>query len=238
MPIVSATRPNPTSAEGVARTRRRSSVTRMGTMSMNKAIHGAVRRDLTRFQNALATFAEGDTSRAEALGRAWDNFEDQLEHHHTGEHEIAWPALRQLGISEELIAGMDAEHDAMQTALDSATSAMIVFRASAAGQDAAAAAEAIAKLETVANAHLEHEEAELEPVFDAERENPIIKEMGKKFGQVSPTRGGRFFAWVQDGAAPEERAAITESVPGPVLAIIGGIFGRGYRKSIAPIWER
>jgi hypothetical protein len=49
--------------------------------------------------------------------------------------------------------------------------------------------------------------------------------------------GGRFFAWVMDGASPEEQAAITESVPKPVLAIIGGIFGRGYRRDIAPLWR-
>jgi len=26
-------------------------------------------------------------------------------------------------------------------------------------------------------------------------------------------------------------------VPGPVISIIGGIFGRGYRKNVAPVWD-
>jgi len=47
----------------------------------------------------------------------------------------------------------------------------------------------------------------------------------------------RFFAWVSEGASPSEMAAIKREVPGPVFAIIGGVFGRGYRKSIAPIWH-
>jgi hypothetical protein len=51
------------------------------------------------------------------------------------------------------------------------------------------------------------------------------------------TKAGTFFAWVQDGATPAEQSALRESVPGPVLAIIGGVFGRGYRKEIAPLWR-
>jgi hypothetical protein len=32
-------------------------------------------------------------------------------------------------------------------------------------------------------------------------------------------------------------AALTRDIPGPVLAILGGTFGRGYRKNIAPVWN-
>ena len=61
--------------------------------------------------------------------------------------------------------------------------------------------------------------------------------MGKEFAKVSPARGGRFFAWVLDGASPEERAAVTGEVPGPVLAVLTTVFGRGYRKQVAPVWR-
>jgi hypothetical protein len=62
--------------------------------------------------------------------------------------------------------------------------------------------------------------------------------MARKFSRRSgPPKAGNFFAWVQDGATAEERAALRESVPGPVLAILGGLFGRRYRKEIAPVWN-
>ena len=86
-------------------------------MSMNKAIHGAVRRDLDRFHDATAKFTDGDTARAAALGTAWDNFDTQLTHHHEGEHEIAWPAMLALGVSQETLDGFDAEHEVMAQAL-------------------------------------------------------------------------------------------------------------------------
>ncbi len=41
---------------------------------------------------------------------------------------------------------------------------------------------------------------------------------------------------MDDGATAEEKAALRQSVPGPVLAVIGAIFGRKYRKEVAPVW--
>ncbi len=48
---------------------------------------------------------------------------------------------------------------------------------------------------------------------------------------------GSFFAWVQNGASAEEQATLRGSVPGPVLTIIGGLFGRSYRKTAASAWQ-
>lgn len=209
----------------------------MAAMSMNKAIHGAFRRDLDRFLTALGAFTDGDRARAEQLGVAWDNFDHQLTRHHEGEHEIAWPALESIGVSHDLLTEMDAEHDAMAAALAATRSAMAALRSSAASADAAAARASFVALETVTVAHLDHEEAEIEPVYQAHADSPAMKAMGRKFGKVSPSEGGRFFAWVTDGASPEESEAVTGNVPGPVLMVIGGIFGRSYRRDIAPAWR-
>jgi hemerythrin-like domain-containing protein len=210
----------------------------MVEMSMNKAIHGAFRRDMTRFLKALAAFEPGDSKRAQQLATAWANFDDELTYHHQGEHEIAWPALEAVGVSRELLDEMDAEHDTMASALSETRIAMAAFARSAQAADAAAAHRAFERLQTMTLAHFDHEEAEIEPVYLAKRDDPVIKAMGRKFGKVSPVRGGRFMAWMTDGASPEEMAAIKDNVPPPVLAIIGGIFGRGYRKDIAPTWKQ
>ena len=75
------------------------------------------------------------------------------------------------------------------------------------------------------------------PVYQEKRNFPEIEAMGRAFGKVSPARGGQCFAWVTDVASPDERAAVEHDVPAPVSAIIGGTFGRDYRKNIAPIWK-
>jgi hypothetical protein len=210
----------------------------MTEMSMNKVIHGAFRRDLDRFVAALGSFRAGDQQRADELNTAWANFDDQLTHHHEGEHTIAWPALQKAGVSPDLLAAMDAEHDTMAQALVSTRAAMTDLANTPGREQADRAQAAFEQLRTVTVAHLDHEEEELEQMYLDNKDHPAIVEMGKAFAKVSPARGGRFFAWVLDGATDDQRAAISDSVPGPVLKLVTGIFGRGYRKQVAPVWLR
>jgi hemerythrin-like domain-containing protein len=207
-------------------------------MSMNKVIHAAVRRDLARFRTALDAFAEGDRDRAAALHRAWTNFDAQLTEHHEGEHEIAWPAMKAIGISGPTIESFDTEHEAMAADLATTRAAMTTFSRTATRADADAAAASMERLQTTTVTHLDHEETETEPALTQHHGDPAMKEMGKKFSRrTGVSKAGTFFAWVDDGATPAEKSALRQSVPGPVLEIIGGIFGRQYRKEIAPVWR-
>ena len=209
----------------------------MTSMSMNKVIHGAIRRDLGRFVTALAAFPPGDARRAERLWLAWTNFDQQLTVHHEGEHEIAWPALQQVGVTPETLAQMDAEHAEMAAALQATREAMARLRRRPEADEAADAVAAMRQLEQVTLTHLDHEEHEIEPVYLRHQDSPAIKEMGRRFAKVSPVQGGRFFAWLTDGASTEEHQVIRESVPAPVLAVITGLFGRSYRRDVAPVWR-
>lgn len=209
----------------------------MPPKSMNVVIHDAIRRDLRRFVDALSSYDETDKARARGLWRAWENFDDQLTHHHEGEHDVVWSAVEQLGVSPSLILRLDAEHDAMAKALDRTRAAMSVFTGSARTKDAAKALAAVRKLQKVTNDHLAHEEAELEPVFAEHTGAPELKSMAQELRRQPLPRIGRFFAWLGDSDDPDERAAVTQDVPAPVVAIIGGIFGLGYRRSVAPVWR-
>lgn len=208
------------------------------SMSMNKVIHCAVRRDLARFRRALDTFRDGDRSRAAALHRAWSNLDHQLTDHHEGEHEIAWTGLRAIGIDQATIDGFDHEHGLMAADLATTRAAMEKLRGSASRADADAAATAMAALEATTATHLDHEEEVSEPAYQEHHDHPAIKEMGKKFSRrASIGQAGVFMAWLQDGATPQERAGLRANVPGPVVTIIGGLFGRRYRSEVAPVWS-
>ena len=209
----------------------------MAEISMNRAIHFAVRRDLDRFVDALARFPDGDSRRADQLGTAWENFDFQLTNHHEGEHEIAWPALEKIGVTRDVLATMDAEHDVMAARLAGAREAMATLRSAPTAAHAQAAHAAMVELQAATVQHLDHEEAEIEPLYLAKRDDPVMKQMGRQFCKVSPKQGGVFFAWVTDGASPEAMQGIRGNVPGPVLTIIGGIFGRSYRRDVAPVWK-
>jgi hypothetical protein len=206
-------------------------------MSMNRAIHGAFRRDLDRFATALAAFPAGDPQRAGQLKTAWDHFSFELTRHHHGEHDIAWPTLRKLGVSAELLNQMDSEHDRLAAALSAADSAMKALVATPTADAASAAGTAIAELRTVADEHMSHEEAELEPVYREKKDTPEMKEMGRRFSRGSLLVSGNFLAWVQNGASDEEMAGLRDNVPGPILSIFGTVVGMQYRRQVAPVWK-
>jgi hypothetical protein len=206
-------------------------------MTMNRVVHGAVRRDLARFADALAAFPEGNRSRAIRLATAWTFFYGELDAHHRGEQEIAWPALRALGVPAATLAEMDAEHDRMADALEQADLAFTALEKSPSTTSAKSAAAAIADLRTAVTDHFAHEERELEPVYAAEKDAPEIKAMARRFAKRNPARAGDFFAWIVNGADPEETAALRDSVPPPVLAVFSRVFGQRYRRIVAPVWR-
>lgn len=69
-----------------------------GHQTMNTIIHAGFRRDLARFDRALADFPIGSRARADQLATAWTNLAEQLHHHHRDEETIFFPAFRDLGV--------------------------------------------------------------------------------------------------------------------------------------------
>src|SRR4051812_15464449 len=109
------------------------------TMTMNRVIHAAVRRDLTRLAEALETAPDGDTTRARALQRAYANLRAQLTHHHQLEDQHLFPTLGRLGVDTGLLEDMDVEHHLMAAGLDTTAVAMQRYADTGSAADAAAA---------------------------------------------------------------------------------------------------
>ncbi|HEU0103769.1 MAG TPA: hemerythrin domain-containing protein [Mycobacteriales bacterium] len=206
-------------------------------VSMNVVIHRAFRRDLERFRVALEVFPDGDSARATMLQRAWTHFESQLHEHHEGEHETVFPALAALGIAGSTLETFDTEHEAMATDLASAAAAMQRLSGSAGRADADAAAAAVRQLQVTTLTHLDHEEQETEGPLAEQHDSPVVRQLGKAMrSRMSLAEAGTFLAWLQDGATAQERAALRQGIPGPVVTVLGGLFGRGYRRDVAPTW--
>ena len=210
----------------------------MADMSMNRVIHGAFRRDLDRFTEALSTLGGEGEGRVEQVSTAWDNFQDQLTRHHLGEHSIAWPALRKVGVSDGLLTQLDAEHERMAAALESAGEAMRALRGKLSAERVNAASEAVAALRAATAEHLDHEDAELEPFFSEHADTPVMKVMHRAFAREhTMPEAGTYFAWLQDGASSDELAGLRQTVPRPVVSIITWVWGGKYRRTIAPAWK-
>ena len=170
------------------------------------------------------------------LGRAWDNLETQLRHHHEDEETFFWPALVRLGADAELVGDLDGEHKRMLLALDAASAAMQAFRADPSAAGAAAPRTAIANLRAVLVQHLDHEERDLEPLAAAHRKSPDIKAAQQAMRKTHPGAAGTFFAWLVDGADPETRALLRREIPTLVLFVLTRLGGRDYNHRVATVW--
>lgn len=204
--------------------------------TMNTIIHAALRRDLARFDAALADFP-GTRDRADQLWAAWENYEHQLHKHHEGEETIFFPALQEVGADVVLVNDLDGEHQRMTGALEAATTAMKALHHSPSADNASAARESITAFGTIMNDHLDHEERELEPFAAANlKGTPQGKAAQAAVRRSMKGQAGTFFAWLSDGAGPAERTALSQEIPAPVLFAIRTFGGRDYRRRIAPVW--
>lgn len=125
----------------------------------------------------------------------------------------------------------------MRRALAGASSAVAVLRAEPTAAQAAGARAAVAHLGEVLRAHLAHEEADLEPISAAYRGSPPMKAALNKVKKAHLRSMGNFVVWLQDGATPNDKAALRREMPAPVIAVFGAIAGRRYRREIAPVWR-
>ena len=205
--------------------------------TMNTIIHAALRRDLARFDAALADFP-GTQERADQLWTAWENYSHQLHVHHEGEETIFFPALQEVGADAALVGDLDGEHQRMAAALDAATTAMEALRLNPSADNASAARESVVAFGAIMNDHLAHEERDLEPFAAANlKGTPQAKAAQRAVRKSMKGQAGTFFAWLTDGAGPDERKALTKEIPAPALFVIKGVGGRDYRRRIAPVWS-
>jgi hypothetical protein len=204
--------------------------------SMNTVIHAAVRRDLGRFDHALAAFPAGSKGRADQLSTAWENFASQLHHHHTDEETIFWPAFRALGAEAASIVPLEAEHARMLEALESAGTAMKQLQTDPSEGNAAAARSAVAALTTTVTDHLDHEERDLEPFAVAQKGTAQMKAAAKAVRKAHKGQAGAFFAWLLDGADANAARGLRREIPPPVVFVISRVGGRDYTRTVASVW--
>ncbi len=206
-------------------------------LTMNTVIHAAFRRDLARFDSALAAFPDGSQERADQLVAAWDNYSHQLHHHHQDEETIFWPAFRELGADESLTSDLGGEHARMLSALDHADTVVRRLHGDPSASNAGDSRAAVAQLGEVLHEHLAHEEADLEPWSATMMDTPQMKDARAAVRKAHQGESGTFVAWLLDGAAPEDVAGLKREIPPPVVAVLKAIPGRHYRKNIASVWS-
>jgi hypothetical protein len=199
--------------------------------TMNRLIHQAVRRDLGRFETALASFTPGDRPRAEALGAAFEHFDTMLTAHHEGEEHNLWPVIGDpAGGHEGDVAHLTTEHEEIVAGLSDSRAAFARLRTSASAQDAAAAAAGLGRLRAAATTHFAHEEAQMRDLMQAADQDALATALKKMGRDAPPAQGMWFMQWVQDDLTGEQSAALGRILPAPVRLASKVVAGRRYAR--------
>jgi Hemerythrin HHE cation binding domain len=203
-------------------------------LTLNTVIHAAVRRDVARFQQAMADFPVGSRERAAQLEMAWQNLDHQLYHHHHGEETIFWPALRELGADESLVGDLGGEHERLAEAMKLTRNAMSALASDPAEANVDQARAAFDTLGDVVDTHFTHEERDLEPMLAGVIASP---EWNRAQAQIRKTQGpaatGVMVAWLLDNADPDARTFVRHEIPRPAVFVLSHVLGRSYKKVAA-----
>jgi iron-sulfur cluster repair protein YtfE (RIC family) len=206
------------------------------------AAHAAFRRDLTRLAHAAA-FADAvlpDPARRASVRAGWETFKRQLHLHHTAEDTVVWPALRQRlahsDHAQSVLDEMEAEHqliDPLIAAVDDAFGAAVEDApGSASGANVASVAAATDALTVSLSRHLTHEERDGLPLIGVALTAAEWRGAGIKIARRSGlSNAGEMFAWIADGADPEQAAAAVGTLPPPARLVYRAIWRPRYQRT-------
>jgi hemerythrin-like domain-containing protein len=188
-----------------------------------RALHAALRRDLSRLRGAAAQLGNS-ASAPPAVLAGWEEFRGQLESHHSAEDDDLWPVLRRQLSDPGDLASVDAmvdEHRHIPPALAAVDAAL------RGGGDLAASVE---RLSAVVGDHLAHEEREVLPLL----EQHLTQAQWRAFlhqerNRRTPRERPEFLAWILDSAGEHDAAAVLAEMPSPARLV--------YRRVLKPRYE-
>lgn len=199
-------------AGGVVRLRARRSSGRPDApadIGFMRALHAALRRDLSRLRDAAAQLGNSAPPPPTVLA-GWNAFRAQLDHHHSAEDDDLWPVLRRELSDPGDLASVDAmvaEHRHIPPAL--------------AGVDAALRGRGeltapVEFLSTVVLDHLAHEEREVLPLIEQHLTRAQWRAfLHKERSRRAPRERPEFLAWILAGAGKRDAAAVLTEMPPP-----------------------
>lgn len=195
------------------------------------ASHNAFRRDLANLARA-AKFADlPDPARRRAVIAGWETFKRQLHMHHSAEDELIWPALRErLSHSENALSvldAMEAEHELIDPML-AAVDAELDGDRPGSGR----AGDAVDVLVGTLTGHLTHEERDALPLIGVALTAAEWRGVGVKIARKNGlSSGSEMFAWMLDGAEPDEVRTALGQLPPPVRLLYRRIWKPRYSRT-------
>jgi hemerythrin-like domain-containing protein len=206
---------------------------------MMRIVHQALRRDLARTRDVLASdpALPPDQQAAIAGHLAW--MMGFLRAHHETEDAHLYPLIltRDPGAAG-LVEEMHADHERIAARIGDLETAAAAVGATASDADLRELARSVDRLNDVLLPHLQREEDDVMPVVSSAITHAEWSAIEQEYN-VKPksfVELGREGHWIIDGASPEDRAAVLSLMPAvPRFVLVHGFAG-AYRRRAAACW--
>ncbi len=192
------------------------------------AAHEALRRDLAGLAHAAGDAGRGGPARREAVERGWEVFQRQLHIHHTAEDELIWPALRERlahsDVARSVLDAMEDEHQQIDPLLDAVNRTMARPDGGAGVLGDTVLGDTVDVLTMALHGHLAHEERAALPLIGTALTAAEWRGVGRRIGMQNLRHAGEMFAWMLDGAEPEQAAAAVHELPPPARLLYRAVW--------------
>jgi hypothetical protein len=202
-------------------------------------VHDALRRDLRRATDALASEPPPPAGQRVGIGAHVRWMMDFLHAHHTGEDQGLWPLVRANNTAAgDMLDQMDADHARIGPYIDEVHEAAAAYGADASAAARHGLANAIELLRSVLDPHLRREEDEMMPIVS----RSITHAQWEAFNNTSYVSGkskaelGREGHWLIDSLDPERYVVVVQTVTAVPRFILIHAFARPYRRECATRW--
>jgi Hemerythrin HHE cation binding domain len=203
-------------------------------------VHGALRRDLLRTRDALATPPYPQGRRRRVLGEHVVWMMGYLHAHHTGEDEGLWPLVRERNpAAGALLDSLEAEHRRIDPAAASLTAAGQRYAQAADDQPRTELISALDELTAVLFPHLDREVAEAMAVVSASITHADWDAVEQKY-YIKPkslAQLGMEGHWLLDDIDAEGYQVVVHTVPAVPRFILLHGFARAYRRRSQARWQ-
>jgi hypothetical protein len=203
-------------------------------------VHGALRRDLLRARDAVATAPYPDKGQRRALGEHVVWLMDFLHAHHAGEDAGLWPAVRAKNPGAgPLLDSLEADHRLIEPAAAALRSAGSRYATTYGEPERADLVTALDDLAAVLFPHLDREVADAMPVVSATITVGEWHAIEQKYNVKPKSMAQLGFEghWLIDGIDPEGYDVVVHTVPAVPRFILLRGFARSYRRRTAAVWQ-
>ncbi|GAA1522653.1 hemerythrin domain-containing protein [Kribbella lupini] len=185
-------------------------------------VHRVFRREFDLLPDLIEGVRAGDTARAAVLAEHLTDLVGALHHHHQAEDDLIWPLLLDRAtLHQNLVHRMEAQHTALESALDRIDQLTPQWQRSADPAEGRELAAVVREASALLREHLGEEERDILPVI---AEHLTVEEWGKVGERgansiVDKRKRLLFLGAILEDASPQEQRESLGELPPPVRVL-------------------